>query len=60
MERIAQSSNAKRLANFELLRILAMFLVIVGHYIFHGLKTNDNYIYWDVSNLMGGGELCVN
>ena len=38
-----------RLVNFEILRILAMFLVVVGHYIFHGLGTNINYINWDLS-----------
>ena len=54
MEKIALSLKGNRLVNFELLRILAMFLVIVGHYIFHGLKTNDNYIYWDVSTVWGG------
>lgn len=42
-----------KLVNFELLRILSMFLVIVGHYIFHGLKSNDNYINWDVTNVWG-------
>lgn len=54
MEKIALSLKSNRLVNFELLRILAMFLVIVGHYIFHGLKSNDNYIYWDVSTFWGG------
>ncbi len=33
-----------------------MYLVVVGHYIFHGLKANDSYIFWDVSTILGGAE----
>lgn len=46
-------NKTARSVNFELLRIMAMFLVVVGHYIFHGLKTHDVYVYWDVSNFLG-------
>lgn len=35
------SNNRKQ--NFEVLRVLSMFLIVVGHYSYHGLKPNPIY-----------------
>lgn len=44
---------SKRNVSLDCLRILAMFLVIVSHYIFHGLKTNELHVYYDVTSMYG-------
>lgn len=38
----SQSVVHRRLPNFEILRVLAMFLIIVGHFFFHGLCGEEN------------------
>lgn len=38
----SQSVVHRRLPNFEILRVLAMFLIIVGHFFFHGLCGEGN------------------
>lgn len=37
----------------EILRVFSMFLIVVMHYIFCGLKQNTAHIYYDVNTLMG-------
>ena len=37
-----QSVAHRRLPNFEILRVLAMFLIIVGHFFIHGLRGDGN------------------
>ncbi len=43
----------KRQENIELLRVLSMFLIVVSHYIYHGLKSNPLHMYYDVTTLVG-------
>ena len=50
---------AKRQKNIEVLRVLSMFLIVVSHYIYHGLKNSSNHTNYDVSTAMGG-KLCDN
>lgn len=38
----SQSVVHRRLPNFEILRVLAMFLIIVGHFFVHGLRGEGN------------------
>ena len=38
----SQSVAHRRLPNFEILRVLAMFLIIVGHFFVHGLRGEGN------------------
>lgn len=42
-----------RQTNIEVLRVFAMFLVVVSHYIYHGLKQNPVYMYYDLTTLEG-------
>ena len=42
-----------RQTNIEVLRVFSMFLIVVMHYIFYGLKHNPGHIYYDVNTLMG-------
>lgn len=44
--------QTKRKYNIEALRVLSMFLVVVGHYIFHGLKQSN--ITYCITNTWGG------
>jgi len=43
----------KRQNNVEILRVLSMFLIIVSHYIYHGLKNSPNHINDDITTVMG-------
>lgn len=43
----------KRQNNVEILRVLSMFLIIVSHYIYHGLKNSPNHINYDITTVMG-------
>lgn len=43
----------KRLSNIEALRVISMFLIVVMHYIFCGLKSNPIHMYYDVSSIGG-------
>ena len=43
----------QRQANIEALRVTSMFLIVVMHYIFCGLKDNPTHMYYDVTTLKG-------
>ena len=48
-------SKALRANNFDLLRIFAMFMVVVSHYIYHGIKGQDSLaVYYQFDSFMGG------
>lgn len=40
----------KRQSNIEALRAVAMFLIVVYHYIFYGLKNNPSHQYYDMTS----------
>jgi len=44
---------AKRQTNLEVLRTISMLLVVVSHYIYHGIKNHPAHIYYDMSTLWG-------
>lgn len=46
---------AKREKNIELLRIFSMFLIVVGHYIYWGMKKLSSNGSFDITQLSGGG-----
>lgn len=47
----------KRIASLDVLRVLSMFLVVVYHYIYHGIKTRPELQeYYSFQTLMGGGN----
>ena len=46
---------AKREKNIELLRIFSMFLIVVGHYIYWGMKNLSSNGSFDITQLSGGG-----
>lgn len=54
-----KSKLTNRAINLDLLKILAMFLVVVSHYIFHGLKSNELHYSWDVSTVGGIMEYTI-
>jgi len=43
----------QRQANIEALRVVAMFLIVVMHYIFCGLKESPGHAYYDMTSLKG-------
>ena len=45
--------NMKRQTNIEVLRVFAMFLVVVSHYIYWGLKQSPIYMHYDLTTLEG-------
>ena len=56
----------ERLSNFELLRILAMFAIILFHYSDHGCydmtpfnSDNDNFIFQSLFRFGGGWGNCI-
>lgn len=46
--------NGKRQSNIEVLRVFSMFLIVVMHYIFCGLKQNPLHTYYDVRTISDG------
>lgn len=47
----------KRVASLDVLRVLSMLLVVVSHYIYHGIKTRPELQeYYSLQTLMGGGN----
>ena len=45
-----------RKSNIELLRVVAMFLIIIGHYCYHGLKESQVYAEFTVTDIVGISE----
>lgn len=45
--------------NVEVLRVLAMFLIVAGHYVWTGVKQVMNPNVFDVNTVYGGGKLCL-
>ena len=43
-----------RQTNIEVLRIISMFLIVIMHYIFCGLKHNPFHQYYDLGSISGG------
>lgn len=43
----------KRVTSIEALRVASMFLIVVMHYIFCGLKLNPIHMYYDLSSIGG-------
>lgn len=44
----------KRIASLDVLRVLSMFLVVVYHYIYHGIKTRPELQdYYSFQTLLG-------
>lgn len=48
--------ETKRQTNIEVLRVFSMFLIVVMHYIFCGLKQNPALEYYDMETLLGGAN----
>ena len=49
-------SNVKviRANNFDMLRIFAMFMVVVSHYIYNGIKRQDSLsVYYQFDSFLG-------
>ena len=49
-----------RQTNIEILRVFSMFLIVVMHYIFCGLKQNPALVHYNIGTLLGGGKLFNN
>ena len=43
----------KRVKSVEVLRVVAMFLIVMSHYMFHGLKENNLHSIYDMSSISG-------
>ena len=54
-----EKQNGKRKSNFELLRIIAIFLIILHHYFIHGTSQLDNSITFNLilSKILNIGRL---
>ena len=49
--------NNNRIASLDVLRVLSMYLVVVSHYIYHGIKTRPELQdYYTLETLFGGGN----
>lgn len=49
--------NSERLRSLDILRVLSMFLVVVSHYIYHGIKTRPELQdYLTLKTFLGGGN----
>lgn len=50
----SQMGKEKRNVNLEVLRVLAMFLIVAGHYVWTGVKQVMPSGYLDVNDYWGG------
>lgn len=50
--------SQKRNANMEVLRVLAMFLIVAGHYVWTGVKQVAPPNVLNVNECLMGGKLC--
>ena len=46
-----KSSESKRLVNIETLRVLAMYMVVVSHYIYHGIKVHPAHVSYNITTV---------
>ena len=62
-EKKSDNIKEQRLSNFELLRIIAMILIILHHYAYHGNLIsipNDNFNKYVAVFIIVGGKVGVN
>jgi len=45
--------GSNRITSIEALRVIAMFMIVVMHYVFYGLKMNPIHEYYDMSSFRG-------